>query len=107
MCCQKLIYENSFLFFSIETKPEPIVVNKEDECFEIVPSKEQEECDYFSPNLVSTLSCITFENDQRVYHVSLEDIIDKLIDRFDDIGCAEQNHSDLVSGVYEGLKGLF
>lgn len=74
---------------------------------EIVPSQEQEDRDYFSPDLVKTLNCISFQNNLSVYHVPIEDIINKLIDQFDDIGSAEQNHSDLISGVYEGEHNFF
>lgn len=85
-----------------EKKIEPAESNKEDECFEIFPSKEQEDRDYFAPSLVSTLNCIIFLNNHNIYHVPIEDIIEKLIDQFDDISRAEQNHSDLIAGVYEG-----
>ncbi|XP_031624767.1 histidine protein methyltransferase 1 homolog [Contarinia nasturtii] len=84
-----------------ETKAEPKSVSKHDECHEIFPSKKQAECDYFAPNLVRTLKCITFPK-HNVYHVPIEDIISKLVNEFDDIGCAEQNHSDLIAGIYEG-----
>ena len=83
------------------TSTESKAVNKHDECHEIFPSKEQAERDYFAPNLVATLSSITFHK-HRVYHVPIEDIIDKLAEQFDDIGCAEKNHSDLIAGIYEG-----
>lgn len=82
-------------------------VNKEDECEEIFPSPDQEECDYFSPNLVASLNCISFLNNHKIYHLPIEDIIDKLIDQSDDISCAERNHSDLIAGVYEGKLRVF
>lgn len=89
---------NSVSESTTELKP----VNKYDECFEIVPTKEQEKIDYFAPNLVATFNCIIFQNDHRVYHIPIDDIIDKLAEGSDDISCAEQNHSDLIAGVYEG-----
>lgn len=84
-----------------ETNTESKAVNKHDEFHEIFPSKEQAERDYFAPNLLATLNTITFHR-HRVYHVPIEDIIDKLTEKFDDIDCAEKNHSDLVAGIYEG-----
>lgn len=51
---------------------------------------------------MTTLNSIPFHNDHKVYHVPIEDIIDKLVDQSDDINCAEKNHSDLIAGVYEG-----
>lgn len=83
-----------------EHKPEPI--NKCDECFEVVPTEEQEKGDYFAPDLVSTLNRISFGNKHKIYHVPVENIIDQLIEKYDDISCAEQHHSDLVAGIYEG-----
>lgn len=87
-----------------ESETESQIVNKEDECIEIHPTQEQEECDYFAPDLVSSLSCKSFQNNHQVYHVPIEDVIDKLMDQSDDIGCAEQNHSDLIAGIYEGME---
>lgn len=97
---------SSFIFQYTEIKaaPEPETPGKYDECFEVFPSEEQEQADYFAPDLVSTLNCISFNNLHKIYHVPLEDIIDKLIDQFDDISCAEENHSDLIAGIYEGLE---
>lgn len=77
-------------------------MNQCDECFEILPTEKQEKCDYFSPNLLTTLKSISFENGHKVYHVPIDDIIDKLAEQSDDISCAEQNHSDLIAGIYEG-----
>lgn len=84
-----------------ETSTDSKAVNEHDECHEIFPSKEQSERDYFAPNLVATLNCITFHQ-HTVYHVPIDDIIDQLAEQFDDIGCAEKNHSDLIAGIYEG-----
>lgn len=88
-------------FVLVTDNVESKAVNKYDECHEIFPSNEQAECDYFSPSLVSTLITITF-NQHNVYHLPIEDIIHKLAKQFDDISCAEQNHSDLIAGIYEG-----
>lgn len=82
-------------------KAEAKSVSKYDECHEVLPSKEQAERDYFAPNLVTTLKCVSF-HEHKVYHVSIDGIMEKLAGEFDDIGCAEQNHSDLIAGVYEG-----
>lgn len=90
------------MFCFIEKNTEPVSMNKYDECFEIFPSDKQVKCDYFSPSLVTTLNSITFENGYKVYHMPIDDIIDKLAKESDDISCAEQNHSDLIAGVYEG-----
>lgn len=46
---------------------------------------------------------MSFGSSHQVYHVPIEDVIDKLIDDADDIGCAEKNHSDLIAGIYEGM----
>lgn len=96
--------QNMFNISFEEFDTESQLVNKEDECIEIHPTQEQQECDYFAPDLVITLNCMPFQNNHRVYHVPIEDVIDKLIDQTDDIGCAEQNHSDLIAGIYEGMN---
>lgn len=101
-----LLFHRMFFLPFKESKTESQIVNKEDECIEIHPTQEQAECDYFSPDLVSTLNCMSFQNNHQVYHVPIEDVIDRLIDQSDDIGCAEQNHSDLIAGIYEGMKCL-
>lgn len=88
------------------SEPEPDSKSKFDECFEVLPSEEQEKRDYFSPDLVTSLNCISFQKNHQVYHVPIEDIIDKLIDQSDDISCAEQNHSDLIAGIYEGFSNF-
>lgn len=97
------------MLFTTDTSDKRVTeaVNKYDECFEVFPTDEQEEHDYFAPDLVATLNCMSFHNDHNVYHVPIEDIIDKLIDQSDDISCAEQNHSDLIAGIYEGLNLFF
>lgn len=92
----------AFIFPFKGSESEIKAVNKEDECIEIHATQEQELCDYFSPDLVSTLNSMLFQNDQQVYHVPIEDVIDKLMDQSDDISCAEQHHSDLIAGIYEG-----
>lgn len=92
-----------FMFFFNEAQIETKSANKEDECIEIHPTQEQVERDYFSPDLVSTLNCMSFQNNHQVYHVPIEDVIDKLIDQSDDISCTEANHSDLIAGIYEGM----
>lgn len=98
-----IILQEIFNFSFKESETVSQLVNKEDECIEIHPTQEQEECDYFAPDLVSTLNHMSFQNNHRVYHVPIEDVIDKLMDQSDDIGCAEQNHSDLIAGIYEGI----
>lgn len=98
-----MIPPNTFNFSFKETETKSPAVNKEDECIEIHPTQEQEECDYFAPDLVSSLNCMSFKNNHHVIYVPIEDVIDKLIDNADDIGCAEQNHSDLIAGIYEGI----
>lgn len=93
---------NAFTFPFEGDETESKIVNKEDECVEVHATQEQELCDYFSPDLVSTLNRMPFQNDHQVYHVPIDDVIDKLMDQSDDISCAEQNHSDLIAGIYEG-----
>lgn len=101
---QQVFFATHLLNTETEAEPEsePETINKCDECFEVIPTEEQEKGDYFAPDLVSTLNRISFGNKHKIYHLPVENIIDQLIEKYDDISCAEQHHSDLVAGVYEG-----
>lgn len=46
---------------------------------------------------------MNFSNDHKIAYISVGDIINDLLEESDDITCAEENHSDLVAGVYEGI----
>lgn len=46
---------------------------------------------------------MTFDDNHKIFYISVGDIINDLIEESDDITCAEENHSDLVAGVYEGI----
>lgn len=88
---------SSLLIAVIEAEP---VASKYDECIEVIPSNEQIESTEHSSGLNANL--ILFENDHLILHIPVDSIIEKLSEESDDISCAEQNHSDVVPGVYEG-----
>lgn len=64
------------------------------------PSDEQLSTDYQPADVF--LNYMTFENDHKVLHVPVDEIVDKLTENAEDIKLAEQTHSDVVPGVYEG-----
>lgn len=48
------------------------------------------------------VNSIEFQSGERVHHVPLDSVIEKLTADGEDINCAEQSQSDVVPGVYEG-----
>lgn len=78
----------------------PAVESKYDVCKEIVPTAVQLETDYSCPPF--ELNSLHLENGHKISYISIGDIISELIENADEITCAENNHSDLVAGVYEG-----
>lgn len=83
-----------------ETVEKSNVVSKYDECKEITPTDKQLDTDYSCPPF--ELNTLILKNEQKIHYVSIGDIISELIENADEITCAENNHSDLVAGVYEG-----
>lgn len=78
-----------------------ITTGKYDECVEVFASEEQLQPNYSSSQL--SLNVMTFDDNHKIFYISVGDIINDLIEESDDITCAEENHSDLVAGVYEGI----
>lgn len=76
--------------------------NKYDECVEIIPTAEQIENASFQKEI--ELKSISFGTVVKVFHVPVDDILNTLTEESDEINRAENNHSDLVVGVYEGEK---
>lgn len=71
------------------------------ECLEIIPTAEQidkyekVECEY--------LNEMQFDDDLRVYFFPIDDLIHEITAESEDINYSEQNNSDIVPGVYEGI----
>lgn len=76
--------------------------NKYDECLEIIPTAEQIE--NASHQKEMELKSMSFGKVDKVYHVPVDEILDTLTEESDEINRAENSHSDLVAGVYEGEK---
>lgn len=75
---------------------------KYNECFEIIPTAEQIENASLQKKI--KLKSISFGKVDQVFHVAVDEILDTLTRESDEINRAENNHSDLVAGVYEGEK---
>lgn len=75
------------------------------ECQEIIPTAEQiekyqnVECEY--------LNEMQFDDNRRVYFFPIDDLINDITAESEDINYSEQNHSDIVPGVYEGAYREF
>lgn len=76
--------------------------SKYDECKEIHPTDQQLDTDYSCPPY--ELNLLELKNDHKIHYVAIGDIIGELLENSDEITCAEDNHSDLVAGVYEGTE---
>lgn len=85
-----------------ESVKESNVVSKYDECKEITPTDQQLDTDYSCPPF--ELNALTLKNGEKINYVSIGDIISELIENADEITCAENSHSDLVAGIYEGTE---
>lgn len=76
--------------------------NKYHDCFEIIPTAEQIENASLQKEI--KLKSISFGKSDKVFHVPVDEILDTLTEESDEINRAENSHSDLVAGVYEGEK---
>lgn len=67
---------------------------------EVQPTAEQyEKFENIEPHYVNEMY---FEGEHRVLFVPLDDVLNEVIQESKDINYAEQTHSDVVPGVYEG-----
>lgn len=51
-------------------------------------------------------NCMFFGDDQEVFFVPFDSVINEISTLSNDISCAEQKHSDVVPGVYEGMSRI-
>lgn len=48
------------------------------------------------------INSVDFQDQEPIYHVPLDYVIDKILADGVDVDCAEKSNSDLVPGIYEG-----
>lgn len=71
------------------------------ECQEIVPSPEQIE--KFASTGGQFMNEMQFDGKQSVIFFPVEDLVNELTEESADIKYSEQNRSDIIPGVYEGM----
>lgn len=77
------------------------VNGKNDECIEIFPTDNQIKGK--TSNNHDEMGFMNFGDNHKINHVQVDEILNQLTNESNEISCAEQNHSDLVAGIYEGI----
>lgn len=81
-------------------KGSTISENGYSKCVEIFPTEEQMKEIELDQDF--EVNSVDFHNRETVYHVPLENVIEKITSESEDIECAEKSNSDVVPGIYEG-----